>query len=99
MFIHSVYFWLKDGLSAAEIEEYKRGLQSLGTIESVREFYIGQPAGTDRPVIDRSYSYGMIAAFDDERGHDLYQEHEIHEAFRTNCSRYWSKVLIYDFIT
>lgn len=99
MFIHSVYFWLNDGLSADDLDDYLRGLKSLGTIDSVREFHFGKPAETDRPVIDRSYSYAMIAAFDDERGHDIYQDHEIHDAFRKNCSRYWSKVLIYDFIT
>ncbi|HYL97477.1 MAG TPA: Dabb family protein [Blastocatellia bacterium] len=97
MFVHSVYFWLKEGLSASEVEDYECGLKSLGTITSVREFHIGKPAGTDRPVIDRSYSYGMVAVFEDQLGHDVYQEDAIHDAFRKDCSRYWSKVLIYDF--
>lgn len=98
MFIHSVYFWLKEGLSDSQSEAFRRGMNSLGTIESVRQFHTGVPAGTDRPVVDRSYSYAMIVVFDDLKGHDVYQEHEVHDAFRQNCSAFWSKVLIYDFV-
>jgi hypothetical protein len=99
MFVHSVYFWQKEGLSAADIEAFKKGLQSLTTIETVRQAYVGEPAGTDRPVIERGYTYGMVLSFDDQAGHDVYQDHEIHERFRQECSPYWSKVLIYDVVT
>jgi hypothetical protein len=97
MFVHSVYFWLKEGLSDAEVVDFLRGMNSLREIESVRQFHAGPPADTDRPVIDRSYSYGMLVVLDDAKGHDVYQEHPAHDAFRQNCARYWSRVLIYDF--
>ena len=98
MFIHSVYFWLRPELSAAEVEKFRSGVESLITIESVRQGFIGTPAATDRPVIDRSYSYALIVHFDDEAGHDLYQEHPVHETFRQECSPLWTKVQIYDCI-
>lgn len=98
MFMHSVYFYLKEGLSEGESEQFKRGLKSLITIDSVRRAYIGVPAATDRPVIERGYSYSLILTFDDQQGHDFYQEHEVHERFRQDCSPYWSKVVIYDCI-
>jgi len=37
--------------------------------------------------------------FDDERGHDYYQQVDIHERFRQACSSFWSKVVIYDSIS
>jgi hypothetical protein len=96
VFIHSVYFWLKEGLKEGDLEQFKRGLKSLTGIESVRRSYIGVPASTDRPVIERGYSYSLILTFDDKKGHDAYQEDEVHERFRQDCSPCWSKVVIYD---
>jgi hypothetical protein len=96
MFVHSVYFWLKPGLSEADRQAYLAGLRSLLTIPSVRWGYIGTPAATDRPVIDRSYSYALIAIFDNPAGHDLYQVHPVHDRFRDSCAGYWSRVQIYD---
>ena len=99
MFVHSVYFWLKEGLSSAEVEAFRRELQALTAIESVRQSHIGVPADTDRPVIERGYGYGLILLFDDEQGHDFYQVHETHERFRQECKRYWSKILIFDCVS
>lgn len=99
MFIHSVYFWEREGLTTAERDEWLAGLRSLLGIETVRDGSIGTPAATDRPVIDRSYSYALITSFDDEAGHDVYQEHPVHDVFRERCARFWKKVLIYDAVT
>lgn len=98
MFVHSVYFWLKSDLSDDDVTAFWRGVNSLTTIETVRQSYVGIPAPTDRPIIDRSYSCALILAFDDQQGHDLYQDHEIHERFRQMCSHFWSKVVIYDVV-
>jgi hypothetical protein len=97
MFVHSVYFWLKDGLSSEDLQHFKKELLSLTKIETVRASYVGVPADTNRPVIDRSYSYGLVLVFDDKQGHDVYQEHEVHDRFRNECSVFWTRVLIYDF--
>ena len=96
MFIHSVYFWLKEGLTTTQVDDFNRGLRSLSTISSVRQSYIGVPAETDREVIDKTYSYALIAIFDDLAGHDQYQDDPVHDRFREECSGYWSRVLIYD---
>lgn len=96
MFVHSVYFWLNEGLSAEEHEAFRGELEKIAAIESVRQSYIGVPADTDRPVIERSYSYALILLFDDQPGHDFYQEHETHDRFRKECAHYWSRVLIFD---
>lgn len=96
MFVHSVYFWLNEGLSADEREAFRGELEKIAAIESVRQSHIGVPADTDRPVIERSYSYALVLLFDDQQGHDVYQVHDAHERFRQECARYWSRVLIFD---
>jgi hypothetical protein len=96
MFLHTVLFWLKPDLADTEIRTFEAGLRQLLTIPSVRLHFLGTPAATDRPVIDRSYSYKLVVGFDDRAGHDAYQDIDIHQNFITNCAQFWTKVLIYD---
>src|SRR5262245_31009698 len=99
MFVHSVYFWLKPDLTAEQSAKFWELVRPLTTIESVRHGYVGTPASTDRPIIDRSYSCALVLAFDDDKGHDLYQDHPVHDKFRQDCATFWSKIVIYDAIT
>lgn len=96
MFVHVVNFWLKKGLSAAEIADFERGVKTLGTIEGLTQFNVGKPAATNRPVIDRTYDYCLLTVFEDEAGHDAYQVAPIHLKFIEDCAQYWERVLIYD---
>lgn len=99
MFIHAVYFWLRDDLSPADTSRFVAGLESLRAIEDVRDGWIGLPAATDRPVIDRSYSRALVLLFDDAKAHERYQRHPVHDRFRDECSGYWTAIRIYDSIT
>ena len=96
MFAHCVYFWLKDDLSESDRAGFERGVRSLTLIESVEHGFVGVPADTDRPVIDRSYSYALVVMFRDAAGHDAYQVHPVHDRFRQECAGFWRKVQIYD---
>ncbi len=96
MFIHSVYFWLKPDLSSEDVEAFFRGVESLKAIDSARAVYVGKPAATDRPVVDRSYTCALTVILDDEAAHDRYQADPIHDRFREACEKYWERVLIYD---
>lgn len=98
MFIHCVYFWLREDLSAADRQAFERGLDTLLSIETIETSYRGVPAPTDRPVIERSYSIGIVVVFRDQAAHDAYQAHPKHDRFRDECAGYWSKVQIYDFV-
>lgn len=95
-FVHVVNFYLKPGLSAEDIKLFEDGVNSLGTIESLIVFNLGKPADTDRPVIDRSYSYCELTVFKDKAGHDIYQEHPVHKEFIENCQHLWERVVIFD---
>jgi hypothetical protein len=99
MFVHSVYFWLRTDLSEQDQQTFDSGIQSLIGIDTVRHAFSGPPASTDRPIIDRTYSRALVLVFDNKEGHDAYQEHDLHEAFRQNCGSFWSDIKIYDCLT
>ena len=96
MFVHAVYFWLREDLTPAEHARFEAGLRSLRGIEGVRHGYIGSPAPTDRPVIERSYSRALVLVFADQAAHDAYQAHPVHDRFRAECGGLWTAVRIYD---
>jgi len=98
MFIHAVYFWLKPDLTDAQRAEFVQRGQALTTLASVHSGWFGTPADTDRPVIDRSYSYGLVVVLEDSAAHDAYQVDPIHDAFR-ELAPMWTAVKIYDFET
>jgi hypothetical protein len=97
MFTHCVFFWAKPGLAPQDLAAFEKGVRSLITIESVVHGFAGRPSDTDRPVIDRSYTFGLVVVFADAKGHDAYQTDPIHDAFRDSCSKYWQRVQVYDF--
>lgn len=96
MFVHAVYFWLRPDLTDEQRAQFHDGVRSLTSIETVQHAYWGAPAPTDRPIIERSYSVGLVLVFADQAAHDQYQIHPIHDQFREQCSSLWHKVLIYD---
>lgn len=96
MFVHVVNFWLKKSLNAEEINLFEKEVKLLSQIKTIVTFNVGIPAKTDRPVIDRSYSYCLLTTFKDEAGHDFYQVAPEHLEFIKNCAHLWEKVIIYD---
>lgn len=96
MFTHHVFFWLKNDLSRDDIQKFEKGVTSLLQIEHITTGDVGKPAATNRPVIDRSYTYSLLLVFSDQAAHDAYQPHPVHKKFVEECSGLWDKVLIYD---
>lgn len=96
MFVHNVFFWLKEKDNAEASAALLAGIKSLEAIESIKSVYIGPPAATRRPVIDATYDFAEILVFDDEAGHDVYQVHPLHKKFVEDCAHLWEKVVIYD---
>ena len=97
MLVHTVYFWLKPELTAAQRAEFRRGVESLGTIKAVEKIYIGTPAATEkRAIIDDSYAFALTVLCKDVAAHDAYQVDPIHLAFVDSCNTFWTKIQIYD---
>jgi len=96
MLVHSVYFWITADASSKDLEMFRTKLNALKKVSSAEAVYIGKPAATDRPVIDRSYDYALTVVFKDIDAHDAYQSDPIHKDFLHNCSKMFEKVVIYD---
>lgn len=98
IFIHHVFFWLKDPNSKEDREALIEGLNKLSQVEAIKQFHIGIPAGTNRSVIDSSYSVSWCLFFDNAEDQDSYQVDPVHLNFVKECSHLWSKVVVYDSI-
>lgn len=99
MHIHNVYFWLQDGLDRAAMEEFEQGLAALCADGTVSHGHYGQPAGSDRAVVDSSYTYGLVLQFADTGKHDEYQVCPTHDDFVTRNAHKWTRLQVYDVIT
>ncbi|HRE29240.1 MAG TPA: Dabb family protein [Anaerolineales bacterium] len=99
MFIHTVYFWLRQDLTPDQHAQFHAGVHSLTMIESVHAGYVGRPAPTERAIIERGYSTGLIVIFADQLAHDRYQVDPVHDRFRETCATFWDKIVIYDTIS
>ena len=98
MLAHTVIFWLKNDLSEDQRNAFREGLESLKGIEYSKGLYIGTPAATsDRPIIDKSYHFGITAVFDSMKNHDAYQIHPLHKAFLEKFVPLCEKIQVYDF--
>ncbi|MBS0000379.1 MAG: Dabb family protein [Cyclobacteriaceae bacterium] len=95
-FFHHVFFWLREPDNPEARSTFEAALKELGTVKSIKFLHIGKPADTDREVIDNSYHYSFLVGFRDKAGHDVYQEHPVHDKFRNEYSHMWTKVLVYD---
>ena len=96
MFVHHVYFWLKNENSEQDKAKLIEGLKNLSKVRTIKQFYIGVPAATDRDVIERSYSVSWLLLFDNPADQDNYQTDPIHLKFVEECSILWKQVVVYD---
>ena len=96
IFIHHVYFWLKDAKSTDDLAKLVAGLKKLSAVKTIKQFHIGKPASTSREVIDGSYSVSWFTWFENKADQDSYQTDPIHLKFVEECSPLWQKVIVYD---
>ena len=98
MFVHTVYFWLREGADDAARRQLLEDCRKyLGKISTVRHLWAGAPAMTPRDVVDNSYAVGLTVVLDDAAGHDVYQEHPLHKEFIARNKPNWKRVQVYDF--
>lgn len=99
VFVHSVFFWLKEGTAETVLQEMEEDCWKLiDSMPMVQSTYVGYPAGTPREVVDNSYSLGLTTILPDPDAHDAYQVHPNHQQFLEKYKSHWEKVQIYDFI-
>ena len=96
IFVHHVYFWLKNEGNEADLKKLVEGLKKLSAVKTIKQFHIGKPAATSREVIDGSYAVSWLLFFDTKEDQDSYQTDPIHLKFVEECSMLWKKVIVYD---
>ena len=96
IFIHHVFFWLKNAGNKEDRNQLVEGLKKLSKVKTIRQFHIGQPAATNRDVIERSYSISWFVVFDNPTDQESYQTDPIHLKFVEECSHLWNKVVVHD---
>src|SRR5258706_3304257 len=95
-FIHHVYFWLKNKDSKEDLDKLIAGLKKLSAVKTIKQFYMGKPADTNRDVIDRSYAVSWLVFFKNAADQAAYQTDPIHLKFVEECSSLWTRVIVYD---
>ena len=96
IFVHHVFFWLKNTGNMADLTELVKGLNKLSSVRTIKQFHIGRPAETYRDVVERSYSVSWLLIFENESDQASYQTDPIHLQFIKECSHLWSKVHVHD---
>lgn len=96
VFVHHVFFWLKNAGNKEDLDKLVAGLKKLSAVKTIKEFHIGKASDTRRDVIDSSYSVSWFTLFDNKADQDSYQEDPIHKKFVEECSSLWQKVVVYD---
>ena len=98
VFVHHVYFWLKNPSNEEDKKNLIEGLNILSGASVIDGFHVGVPAETSREVIDSSYNISWLLVFKNKEDQDIYQTHPMHLQFIENCAHLWDKVLVYDTI-
>ncbi|WP_259016898.1 Dabb family protein [Emticicia fluvialis] len=96
LFVHHVFFYLKNPNSEADKTKLLEGLEKLSKVPTIRMAHIGSPATTNRSVIIRDYSVSWLCFFDSLEEEEIYQKHPIHLKFVEEYSHLWEKVNVYD---
>ncbi len=99
LFIHHVFFWLKEPITPEVRSKFETSLKKLVTVETIVDHHLGVPAATDREVIDATYTYSLLVTFKSKADQDIYQTHDIHLKFIADCQDLWEKVVVYDTIS
>ena len=96
VFVHHVFFLLKDPKNPEARTQFENGLHELITVPEIRSSNIGMPVESPREVVDDSFTYSYMAFFSNKEDQVIYQTHPIHLKFIEDCQHLWKKVIVYD---
>lgn len=98
-FVHCVFFTCKPGTPDTAIDALVADAERiLARIPSVRQIESGRrDARMVRDVNEKDYTVGLVVYFDDKAGHDIYNEHPLHQEYVAKHKPHWAGVKVYDF--
>ncbi|WP_010134646.1 Dabb family protein [Ochrovirga pacifica] len=96
-FYHNVYFWLNNPDSEEEKELFLASLKKFLDLSTYAgNTIVSQPAQTSRAVVDNSYTFSLMVAFNNKEQHDLYQTEQPHQDFVNEAGHLWKRVQVFD---
>lgn len=96
VFVHHVFFWLKEPENSEARKQFEQGMQALILIPQIQSSHIGTPVASPREVVDGSFTYSYTAFFRNKEDQNEYQIHPVHLKFIEDCQHLWEKVIVYD---
>lgn len=96
LFIHHVFFYLKEPNNAQHEAQLLEGLHKLAKVPAIQYVHIGKPAVTNRSVIVKDYTISWMCFFKNIIEEEIYQTHPIHLDFIEKYGHLWEKVVVYD---
>ena len=96
IFVHHVFFWLKEPKNSDACNEFLKGLRALLQVQQIQSYHIGAPVQSSREVVDDSFTYSYMAFFKNMEDQAIYQTHPIHLKFIEDCQHLWEKIIVYD---
>jgi hypothetical protein len=96
LFVHHVFFWLKEPVTQEIRHKFEAALRELVTVDTIVDHHLGVPAPSDRDVVDTSYTYSLLITFNNKADQNIYQVHPIHLKFIANCQELWERVVVFD---
>ena len=99
IFTHMVFFWMKEPENQNHRDKFEASLSLfIDNSPQVVSRHIGHPAGTDRTVVDGTFTYSLVVTFYSKEDHDTYQADPAHHRFIDECQDLWERVQVYDSI-
>ena len=96
IFVHHVFFWLKEPKNNEARAQFEKGLRELIKVPQIQSSHIATPVESPREVVDDSFTYSYMAFFKNKEDQNIYQTHPIHLKFIEDCQHLWEKVIVYD---
>lgn len=96
--MHTLFFSLREDLSAEEKTELIQKMKSLSEIEVAHRVTVGEPANTGDPRLATGYQLVLQMEFNSQTDLDTYQQHPHHLAVKTDTKDFFAgKPLVYDY--
>ena len=95
IFVHHVFFWLKEPNNPEARTQFELGLKTLTTIPEIQSSHTGIPVESTREVVDDSFTYSYMTFFRSNEDQTIYQTHPTHLQFIEDCQHLWHKVIVY----
>ena len=95
---HVVVCWLNADITDNELENVIEETRKLQSIPGLLELHVGTSIGSDRVIVDDSFTFAVSMKFNSVEDMKAYLTHEKHVAFVNNVLKpKLDKIVVYDF--